>query len=47
MDVGARDREYEHAGRAAGAAFWEKGLGLTATGRNWNTVTKLRELADS
>lgn len=28
-------------------AFWEKRLGLTATGRNWNTVTELRELADS
>lgn len=28
-------------------AFWEKQLGLTATGRNWNTVTKLLSLADS
>jgi uncharacterized protein (DUF1697 family) len=27
-------------------AFWEKRLGLTATGRNWNTVTRLRELAE-
>jgi uncharacterized protein (DUF1697 family) len=30
-----------------GHAFWEKQLGLTATGRNWNTVTKLLELAES
>ena len=28
-------------------AFWEKRLGLTATGRNWNTVTRLRELAEA
>jgi uncharacterized protein (DUF1697 family) len=27
-------------------AFWERRLGLTATGRNGNTVTKLLELAD-
>ena len=27
-------------------AFWEKALGLTATGRNWNTVTRLRALAE-
>jgi uncharacterized protein (DUF1697 family) len=27
-------------------AFWEKQLGVTATGRNWNTVEKLLELAD-
>ncbi|MFN2569485.1 MAG: DUF1697 domain-containing protein, partial [Candidatus Dormibacteria bacterium] len=26
-------------------AFWEKRLGVTATARNWNTVTKLRALA--
>lgn len=26
-------------------AFWEKRLGLTATARNWNTVTRLAELA--
>lgn len=26
--------------------FWEKRLGLTATMRNWNTVTKLLELAE-
>jgi uncharacterized protein (DUF1697 family) len=26
-------------------AFWEKRLGVTATGRNWNTVTKLLALA--
>jgi uncharacterized protein (DUF1697 family) len=26
-------------------AFWEKQLGLTATARNWNTVTKLLALA--
>jgi uncharacterized protein (DUF1697 family) len=28
-----------------GHAFWERRLGLTATGRNWNTVTKLLALA--
>lgn len=28
-------------------AFWEKRLGLTATARNWNTVTKLAELAEA
>src|SRR5699024_3550412 len=28
-------------------AFWEKQLDHTATGRNWNTVTKLLALADS
>jgi hypothetical protein len=28
-------------------AFWEKRLGLTATGRNWNTVTRLLELAEA
>jgi uncharacterized protein (DUF1697 family) len=27
-------------------AFWEKRLGLTATARNWNTVTNLLELAE-
>jgi uncharacterized protein (DUF1697 family) len=27
-------------------AFWEKQFGLTATARNWNTVTKLLALAD-
>lgn len=26
-------------------AFWEKRLGVVATGRNWNTVTRLLELA--
>jgi uncharacterized protein (DUF1697 family) len=26
-------------------AFWEKRLGLTATARNWNTVTRLAEQA--
>jgi uncharacterized protein (DUF1697 family) len=26
-------------------AFWEKRLGLIATARNWNTVTRLAELA--
>jgi uncharacterized protein (DUF1697 family) len=26
-------------------SFWEKRLGLTATARNWNTVTKLADLA--
>lgn len=26
-------------------SFWEKRLGVTATARNWNTVTKLLELA--
>ncbi|MFF3560520.1 DUF1697 domain-containing protein [Streptomyces sp. NPDC002574] len=26
-------------------AFWEKRLGLTATARNWNTVTKLAAMA--
>ena len=25
--------------------FWERSLGLTATSRNWNTVTKLAALA--
>jgi uncharacterized protein (DUF1697 family) len=29
-----------------GHAFWEKRLGVTATGRNWNTVEKLLALAD-
>lgn len=29
------------------AVFWEKRLGLTATARNWNTVTKLLALADA
>jgi len=28
-------------------AFWEKRLGLTATARNWNTVTKLAALAEA
>jgi uncharacterized protein (DUF1697 family) len=28
-------------------AFWERRLGLTATGRNGNTVTKLCEIADA
>lgn len=28
-------------------AFWEKRLGVTATARNWNTVTKLLALARS
>ncbi|MFI6482520.1 DUF1697 domain-containing protein [Nonomuraea sp. NPDC050663] len=27
-------------------SFWEKLLGVTATARNWRTVTKLLELAD-
>jgi uncharacterized protein (DUF1697 family) len=27
-------------------AFWEKRLGVTGTARNWNTVTRLLELAD-
>lgn len=27
-----------------GNAFWERALGVTATTRNWNTVTKLLEL---
>lgn len=27
--------------------FWEKRLGLTATGRNWNTVSTLLTLADT
>lgn len=27
-------------------AFWEKRLGVVATARNWNTVTKLRELVE-
>jgi uncharacterized protein (DUF1697 family) len=27
-------------------AFWERRLGLVATGRNWNTVTRLLELMD-
>lgn len=27
-------------------AFWEKRLGVVATGRNWNTVTRLLELTD-
>jgi uncharacterized protein (DUF1697 family) len=26
-------------------AFWEKRLGVVATGRNWNTVTRLLEMA--
>jgi uncharacterized protein (DUF1697 family) len=26
-------------------AFWERRLGVVATGRNWNTVTRLQELA--
>jgi uncharacterized protein (DUF1697 family) len=32
-------------GTKLGHAFWEQQLGLTATVRNWNTVTKLVELA--
>jgi uncharacterized protein (DUF1697 family) len=32
-------------GRSKLAAYpWERRLGLVATTRNWNTVTKLREL---
>jgi uncharacterized protein (DUF1697 family) len=27
-------------------AFWEKRLGISATARNWRTVTKLLALAD-
>jgi uncharacterized protein (DUF1697 family) len=27
-------------------AFWEKRMGVVATGRNWNTVTRLLELMD-
>jgi uncharacterized protein (DUF1697 family) len=27
-------------------AFWEKRLGVVATARNWNTVTRLRELVE-
>jgi uncharacterized protein (DUF1697 family) len=27
-------------------AFWEKRLGVVATGRNWNTVTRLLELVE-
>ena len=27
-------------------AFWERRLGVVATGRNWNTVTRLLELMD-
>jgi uncharacterized protein (DUF1697 family) len=27
-------------------AFWERRLGVVATGRNWNTVTRLLELLD-
>ena len=27
-------------------AFWEKRLGVVATGRNWRTVTRLLELMD-
>lgn len=27
-------------------AFWEKHLGVTATGRNWNTVQRLCEMAN-
>jgi uncharacterized protein (DUF1697 family) len=27
-------------------AFWERRLGVVATGRNWNTVTRLLELVD-
>jgi uncharacterized protein (DUF1697 family) len=30
-----------------GYAFWEKRLKLTATARNWNTVTRLLALADA
>jgi uncharacterized protein (DUF1697 family) len=30
-----------------GHGFWEKRLGLAATARNWNTVTKLLEMASS
>lgn len=26
-------------------SFWEKKLGVTATARNWKTVSKLHELA--
>lgn len=37
---GLRDTKLSH-------AFWEKRLGRTATGRNWNTVTKLLEIADA
>lgn len=29
------------------AVFWERQLGLTATARNWNTVTKLLALAET
>jgi uncharacterized protein (DUF1697 family) len=32
-------------GAKLGHAFWEKRLKLTATARNWNTVTKLLEMA--
>ena len=32
-----------HATRLSNA-FWERRLGLTATGRNWNTVTRLLEM---
>lgn len=32
---------------ALSQTFWEKRLDRTATGRNWNTVTKLLALADS
>jgi uncharacterized protein (DUF1697 family) len=28
-------------------AFWEKRLGVAATARNWNTVTRLRELVEA
>jgi uncharacterized protein (DUF1697 family) len=28
-------------------AFWEKRLGVVATARNWNTVTRLRELIEA
>ncbi len=38
---------YEHGmGRTRlSNAFWERQLGVVATGRNWNTVTRLLELA--
>jgi uncharacterized protein (DUF1697 family) len=37
---GARNARLSH-------AFWEKRLGLTATARNWRTVTTLAEMAGS
>lgn len=30
-----------------GSGFWEKRLGLSGTARNWNTVSKLLEMANS